>query len=126
MIGNYEFGPGPQDIKLLQNIASVAAMAHAPFIADASPAFFGIESFKELPNLKDLDAIFEGPQYAKWRSFRESEDARYVGLTLPKFLLRLPYGPDTVPAKTFNFKEDVSSGDDAFLWGNTAFAFATS
>ncbi|SDN24702.1 type VI secretion system protein ImpC [Desulfonauticus submarinus] len=124
MIGNYDFGPGPQDIKLLQNVASVAAMAHAPFIAAASPEFFGIDSFTELPNLKDLEAIFEGPQYAKWRSFRESEDARYVGLTLPKFLLRLPYGPDTVPAKTFNFKEDVSSGDDAFLWGNTAFAFA--
>ena len=124
MIANYDFGPGPQDIKLLQNVASVAAMSHAPFIAAASPEFFGIDSFTELPNLKDLESIFEGPQYAKWRSFRESEDARYVGLTLPKFLLRLPYGPDTVPAKSFNFKEDVSGGDDDFLWGNTAFAFA--
>ena len=124
MIANYDFGPGPQDIKLLQNVASVAAMSHAPFIAAASPEFFGIDSFTELPNLKDLESIFEGPQYAKWRSFRESEDARYVGLTLPKFLLRLPYGPDTVPAKNFNFKEDVSGGDDDFLWGNTAFAFA--
>ncbi|MGM0417342.1 MAG: type VI secretion system contractile sheath large subunit [Thermodesulfobacteriota bacterium] len=125
VIGNYDFGPGPQDIKLLQNIASVSAMSHAPFISAASPDFFGIESFEELPNLKDLQSIFEGPQYAKWKSFRESEDARYVGLTLPKFMLRLPYGEETVPAKSFSFKEDVSKGNNAFLWGNAAFAFAT-
>jgi len=125
VIGNYDFGPGPQDIKLLQNIASVSAMAHAPFISAASPDFFGIESFEELPNLKDLQSIFEGPQYAKWKSFRESEDARYVGLTLPKFMLRLPYGEETVPAKSFSFKEDVSKGNNDFLWGNAAFAFAT-
>ncbi len=124
MIANYEFGPGPQDLKLLQYVASVAAMAHAPFIASASPSFFGIESFTELPKLKDLKSIFEGPQYIKWQSFRESEDARYVGLTLPRFLLRLPYGPDTQPTKTFNYQESVERHED-YLWGNTAFAFAT-
>ncbi|MFP4257864.1 MAG: type VI secretion system contractile sheath large subunit [Desulfovermiculus sp.] len=124
MIANYDFGPGPQDIQLLQSLASVATMAHAPFIAAASKDFFGIDSWDKLPNLKDLHSIFEGPQYAKWQSFRESEDARSVGLTLPKFLLRLPYGSDTVPAKTFNFTEDVSDSDDNFCWGNTAFAFA--
>ncbi|MFO7875008.1 MAG: type VI secretion system contractile sheath large subunit [Desulfovermiculus sp.] len=124
MIANYDFGPGPQDIQLLQSVASVATMAHAPFIAAASKDFFGIDSWDKLPNLKDLHSIFEGPQYAKWQSFRESEDARSVGLTLPKFLLRLPYGPETAPAKTFNFVENVSESDDNFCWGNTAFAFA--
>lgn len=125
IIGNYDFGPGPQDMKLLQYVASVSSMAHAPFIAAAGTQFFGIEKWSELPNLKDLKSIFEMPQYAKWQSFRESEDARNVGLTLPKFLLRLPYGEDTLPAKTFNYKETVTDGDDDFCWGNTAFAFAS-
>lgn len=125
IVGNYDFGPGPQDMKLLQYCASVASMSHAPFIAAAGPDFFGIEKWSELPNLKDLKSIFEMPQYAKWQSFRESEDARNVGLTLPKFLLRLPYGPDTLPAKSFNYQEAVSDGDDDFCWGNTAFAFAS-
>ena len=125
MIANYDFGPGPQDMKLLQYVAGVSSMSHAPFIAAASPDFFGINSFEELPGLKDLRSIFEGPQYAKWQSFRTSEDSRYVGLTLPKFLLRLPYGPETVPAKTFNYQENVSDGDKDFCWGNTAFAFAS-
>ncbi|HQK89004.1 MAG TPA: type VI secretion system contractile sheath large subunit, partial [Acidobacteriota bacterium] len=125
MVGNYEFGPGSQDIRLLQNLASVATMAHAPFVAAAGSEFFGLDSFAGLPNLKDLKSIFEGPQYIKWQSFRESEDARYVGLTLPHFLLRLPYGQSTKPAKTFNYNEDVTGGDQSFLWGNAAFAFAS-
>ncbi|HNT99356.1 MAG TPA: type VI secretion system contractile sheath large subunit [Acidobacteriota bacterium] len=125
MVGNYEFGPGSQDIRLLQNMASVATMAHAPFVAAAGSEFFGLDSFAGLPNLKDLKSIFEGPQYIKWQSFRESEDARYVGLTLPHFLLRLPYGQTTKPAKTFNYNEDVTGGDKNFLWGNAAFAFAS-
>ena len=125
MIANYDFGPGPQDMKLLGYVASVSAMSHAPFIAAAAPQFFGVDSFEALPNLKDLKSILEMPQYTKWQSFRESEDSRYVGLTVPKFLLRLPYGPETVPAKTFSFKEDVSEGDDAFCWGNTSFALAS-
>lgn len=124
MIANYEFGPKPQDIQLLQYVASVAAMSHAPFIAAADKSFFGIDSWEALPDLKDLHSIFEMPQYAKWRSFRESEDARYVGLTLPKFLLRLPYGADTVPCKSFDFKEQAQDNSE-FCWGNTAFAFAT-
>ncbi len=125
MIANYEFGPGPQDIKLLQYCASVATMAHAPFIAAAGPQFFGLDSIEGLPNLKDLKSIFEGPQYAKWRSFRESEDSRYVGLTMPRFLLRLPYGEETNPVKAFNYEETVSGSHEHYLWGNTAFAFAT-
>lgn len=125
MIGNYEFGPGPQDVKLLQYVASVAAMSHAPFVAAAGPSFFGIEDFSQLPKLKDLKAILEGPQFIKWQSFRESEDARYVGLTIPRFLLRLPYGPNTVPVKAFNYQEDVSANHEHYLWGNTAFTFAS-
>jgi type VI secretion system protein ImpC len=125
MIANYEFGPGPQDIKLLQHAASVASVAHAPFIAAAGPQFFGEENFLRLPNLKDLKGIYEGPQFTKWNSFRESEDARSVGLTLPRFLLRLPYSQETNPIKSFNYTEDVRGGHDSFLWGNAAFAFAS-
>ncbi|MCW5201736.1 MAG: type VI secretion system contractile sheath large subunit [Candidatus Electrothrix communis] len=125
MIGNYDFGPGPQDIKLLQNIASVAAMAHAPFIAAAGPQFFNVEDFNELPNLKDLKSIFEGPKYIKWQAFRESEDSRYVGLAMPRFLLRLPYGPESNPIKSFDYEENVVANHNKYLWGNAAFAFAT-
>ena len=125
IVGNYEFGPGPQDVKLLSSLASVATMSHAPFIAAAGSEFFGLTDFAGLPNLKDLKSIFEMPQYAKWQGFRESEDARSVGLTLPHFLLRLPFGPDTQPVKGFNYKENVSDGNKDFLWGNSAFAFAS-
>jgi type VI secretion system protein ImpC len=125
IIANYEMNPGPQDIKLLQNVAAVASMAHAPFIASAGPEFFGVDDFSKLPNLKDLASIYEMPQFTKWNSFRESEDARFVGLTVPRFMLRLPYGPSTVPSKKFNYQEDVSAGNNSFLWGNASFAFAS-
>jgi type VI secretion system protein ImpC len=125
LLGNYDFGPGPQDVKLLQYVASVASMAHAPFVAAAGPQMFGLDSFNGLPDLKDLKSIFEGPQYTKWQSFRESEDARYVALTTPRFLLRLPYGPNTQPIKAFNYEEDVSASHEDYLWGNTAFTFAS-
>jgi len=125
MVGNFEFGPSAPDVKLLQNLASVATMSHAPFVAAAGAQFFGIDSFTGLPNLKDLKSIFEMPQYIKWQSFRESEDSRNVALALPHFLLRIPYGPDTKPVKGFNYKEDTTDGDGTFLWGNAAFAFAS-
>lgn len=125
MIANYDFGPGPQDVKLLQYVGSVAAMAHAPFIAAAGPQFFGLDDYEGLPNLKDLKSIFEGPQYTKWQAFRESEDSRYVCLTMPRFLLRLPYGEDTNPVKAFNYEENVKTSHQDYLWGNTSFAFAT-
>jgi type VI secretion system protein ImpC len=126
MVSNYDFGPGPQDMALLSKVASVAAMAHTPFIANAAPQMFGTDKFDDLPKLRDLQSIFEGPQYARWQAFRESEDARYVGLTLPRFLLRLPYGQNTVPTKAFNFEEDVVGKHDSYLWGNSAsIAFAT-
>ncbi len=125
LIGNYEFGAGPQDIRLLQHTAAVAAMAHTPFIAASAPDFFGIDDYTTLPNLKDIKSILEGPQYIKWQSFRETEDARYVGLALPRFLLRLPYGPETQPVRSFNYQEKVSASHEYYAWGNAAFAFAT-
>lgn len=125
LVGNYEFGPGPQDMQLLQSCASVAAMSHAPFITNADPKFFGSDSFTDLPRLKDLKSMFEGPQYARWNSFRDSEDARNVALCLPRFLLRLPYGQATVPSKSFNFEEDVIDQHESYLWGHASVAFAT-
>ena len=125
VFSNYEVGPNPQDITLLQKAAAIGAMSHAPFFAAAGPQFFGMKDFLGLPNLKDLDALFEGPQYTKWRSFRESEDARYVGLLCPNFLLRLPYGPNTTPVKMFNYQESVAGEHGSYLWGNSTFAFAT-
>ncbi len=122
---NFDFAPVPQDMQLLSKCASVAAMSHAPFIANASPQFFGSSSFESLPALKDLKSLFEGPQYARWHSFRDSEDARYVGLCLPRFLLRLPYGERTVPVKSFNFTEDVIGHHERYLWGYASNAFAT-
>jgi type VI secretion system protein ImpC len=125
MVANYDFGPGPQDIQLLQNVAAVAAMSHCPFIGNTAPQFFGEESFEPLPKLKDLQSLFEGPQYARWHAFRESEDARYVGLCMPRFLLRLPYGEKTIPVKSFNFNEECVGNHDAYLWGHASTAFAT-
>lgn len=124
IISNYAFNPGVQDMKLLQSVASVSAMSHAPFIAGAGPEFFGLDSFDGLPDLKDLESIFEGPQYAKWQAFRESEDSRNVGLTLPRFMLRQPYGEEN-PVKAFNYVEDVDDSNESFLWGNASYAMAS-
>ncbi|MCC6075338.1 type VI secretion system contractile sheath large subunit [Pseudomonas sp. GCM10022188] len=125
LIANYFFDPSAPDVKTLQYVASVASMAHAPFIAAAGPKFFGLESFTGLPDLKDLKDHFEGPQFAKWQNFREQEDARYVGLTVPRFLLRTPYDPHENPVKSFVYKESVSASHEHYLWGNTAYTFAT-
>lgn len=125
LIANYYFDPSAPDVKTLQYVASVATMSHAPFIASAGPKFFGLETFTGLPDLKDLKDHFEGPQFAKWQSFREQEDARYVGLTVPRFLLRNPYDPEDNPVKTFVYKENVANSHEHYLWGNTAYAFAS-
>jgi len=122
---NYDFGPGPQDVDLLRKVASVASMSHVPVLANGSPEFFGDTSFRNLPNLKDLKSMFEGPQYARWHGFRESEDARYVGLCMPRFLLRVPYGEKTIPVKSFNFSEDVIDHHDRYLWGYASNALLT-
>lgn len=126
LVGDYEFSNHPQDLSLLEKIAQVASAAHAPFISAASSQLFGWDSFSELSEVRDLAKIFDRTEYAKWRSFRESEDSRYVGLTLPHTLMRLPYGKATVPTETFNFEEDVDGKDHKkYLWGNAAYSFAT-
>ncbi len=125
IFANYEMSPSNEDIDLLNNVSAVAAMAHAPFFAAAGPSFVGETTFLTLPNLKDLQAILEGPEFARWHGFREAEDARYVGLTLPRFLLRLPYGRETLPVKQFDYEESVIGNHQAYLWGNTSFALAT-
>ncbi|HAQ73767.1 type VI secretion system contractile sheath large subunit [Stutzerimonas nitrititolerans] len=125
LIANYFFDPSAPDVKTLQYVASVASMSHAPFVAAAGPKFFGLESFTGLPDLKDLKDHFEGPQFAKWQSFREQEDARYVGLTVPRFLLRNPYDPEDNPVKSFVYKENVANSHEHYLWGNTAYTFAS-
>lgn len=126
LVGDYEFTRHPQDIGLLEKISNVAAAAHAPFISAASSQLFGWDSFTELNGPTSLAKIFEGAEYAKWRSFRESEDSRYVGLCLPHVLMRLPYGKDTSPVEAFHFEEDVDGTDHAkYLWGNAAYAFAS-
>ncbi len=124
IVANYAFGPKAPDISLMQSLASVSAMSHAPTIAAAGPEFFGLDSFEGLPAMKDLESVFEGPQYAKWQSFRESDDSRNIALTLPRFLLRQPYGEEN-PIKEFNYTENVTGSQEKFLWGNSSFAFAT-
>jgi type VI secretion system protein ImpC len=126
LIGDYEFSNHPQDMAMLERISNVAAAAHAPFISAASPHLFGWDTFSDLVEVRDLAKIFDRTEYLKWRSFRESEDSRYVGLCLPHTLMRLPYGQDTQPTETFNFEEDVDGTDHKkYLWGNAAYSFGT-
>jgi type VI secretion system protein ImpC len=123
LIGDYEFGRMAQDISTLEKISNVAAAAHAPFIAAASPRLFDFESFTEIGVPRDLAKSFETAELTKWRGFRASEDSRYVSLVLPHILLRVPYGPDTVPVDAFNFVENVDGKDHSkYLWGNAAYA----
>ena len=123
LIGDYEFGNTPQDLALLEKVSGVAAAAHAPFISAASPSMFNWDSFTELGGPRDLAKSFQGAEYAKWRSFRESEDSRYAALALPHILMRLPYGKDTVPVDSFEFEEEVDGADHSkYLWGNAAYA----
>jgi type VI secretion system protein ImpC len=126
LIGDYEFGNHPQDLALLESLSQVASAAHAPFISAASSEMFGWDEFHEMTEVRDISKIFDRTEYAKWRSFRESEDSRYVGLTLPHVLGRVPYGAATKPTETFNFEEDVDGTDHKkYLWSNAAYAMGT-
>jgi type VI secretion system protein ImpC len=124
MISNYEIENTPQDIALLQQVSKVAAASHCPFIGSVGPKFFGKESMEEWKKIPDLEAHMDMIDYTKWNSFRDTEDARYIGLTFPRFMLRLPYGSDTIPVKSFNYEEDVVADHESYLWGNPAFPFA--
>ena len=126
LVGDYEFTRHPQDIALLDQMSHVAAAAHAPFISAASSQLLNLDSYTDLGLPRDMAKTFDTVEYAKWRSFRESEDSRYVGLAMPHILMRLPYGPETVPVQSFNFTEDVDGKDHSkYLWGNAAYALAT-
>jgi type VI secretion system protein ImpC len=126
IIANYEFSNNPQDIALLNNSSKIAASCHAPFIGSVGQDFLGLRSIEELTTIPDVAPLFETPEFTKWNAFRDTEDSRYVGLTLPRFLLRLPYGEETTPAKTFNYSEKVSGEDhNKYLWGNGSFAMAS-
>ncbi|HVE57377.1 MAG TPA: type VI secretion system contractile sheath large subunit [Pyrinomonadaceae bacterium] len=126
LIGDYEFGNHPQDLALLESLSQVAAAAHAPFISAASSEMFGWDEFSEMTEVRDISKIFDRTEYAKWRSFRESEDSRYVGLTLPHVLGRVPYGAATKPTENFNYEEDVDgTNHKKYLWSNAAYAMGT-
>lgn len=126
VISSYEFDNSPQDIALLRNISRVAAASHMPFIGAVGPAFFLKNSMEEVAAIKDIGNYFDRAEYIKWKAFRETDDARYIGLTMPNVLGRLPYGPDTVPVRNFNYVEAVKGPDhDKYLWTSAAFAFAT-
>jgi type VI secretion system protein ImpC len=123
LIGDYEFGRGPEDIELLERVSQVAAAAHAPFLSAATPDLFNLDSFTQLDAPRDLAKIFDTTEYAKWKSFRQSEDSRYVGLTLPHVLVRQPYGRDGVSIEGFAYEEGVDGTDHSkYLWGNAAYA----
>jgi len=125
LVGDYEWGRHPQDVATLEKLSNVAAAAHAPFISAASPKLFDWGSYTEMPGPRDLAKGFETAELTKWRSFRESEDSRYVALSMPHILMRIPYGPDTKPVEEFNFVENVDGKDHAkYLWGNSAYAMA--
>ena len=126
LIGDYQFGKHPEDIELLERISQTAAGAHAPFLSAASPDFFNLESYATLDAPRDLSKVFDNTEYAKWKSFRASEDSRYVGLTAPRMLLRLPYGKNTKTIEAFQYEEDVDGSDhNKYLWGNSAFALGS-
>ena len=125
LVGDYYFDHSPQDVEMLGGIAQVAAAAHAPFISAANSTLMGMDSWNELANPRDLAKIFSTPEYASWRSLRESDDAKYLGLTMPRTLARLPYGAKTNPVDEFDFEEDTTGADSSkYTWQNAAYAMA--
>jgi type VI secretion system protein ImpC len=123
LIGDYSFDHSPEDVKMLGNIGQISAAMHAPFIAGVAPSVMGMDSWQELSNPRDLTKIFQTAEYASWRSLRDSEDSRYIGLAMPRFLSRLPYGAKTVPLEEFAFEEDTEGADhNKYVWSNAAYA----
>jgi type VI secretion system protein ImpC len=126
LVADYHFDNSGPDVDLLTQMAKISAAAHAPFIAGADPAVMLMESWQELANPRDLTKIFQTPEHAAWRSLRESEDSRYVGLAMPRFLARAPYGAKTNPVEEFDFEEDTAGADSSkYAWANAAYAMAT-
>lgn len=126
LMGDYYFDHSPQDVELLGQIAQISAASHAPFIAGVSPSTLQMDSWAELANPRDLTKIFSTPDYAAWRSLRESDDSKYIGLAMPRFLSRLPYGSKTDPVDEFDFEEDTEAANSGnYTWSNAAYAMAT-
>ena len=126
LVGDYYFDHGPQDVEMLGELAKISSAAHCPFIAGASPTILQMDSWQELSNPRDLTKVFTTPEYAAWRSLRDSEDAQYLGLAMPRFLSRLPYGQKTNPVEGFAFEEETAGGDHSkYGWSNSAYAMAT-
>jgi type VI secretion system protein ImpC len=126
LVGDYEFSKHPEDMELLEKVSQVAAAAHAPFLSAASSELLNMESYTNLDQPRDIGKIFDSTEYAKWKGFRESDDSKYVALTCPRVLMRLPYGRDTAPVEGFNFEEGVDGTDHSkYLWGNAAYALAS-
>jgi type VI secretion system protein ImpC len=125
MVGDYEFGRGPEDLELLEKVGQVASAAHAPFLSAASPQLLNLGDYTQLGAPRDMSKIFDSTEYAKWKSFRQSDDSRYVALTLPHILMRQPYGQDTKQIEAFAYEEAVDGRDHSkYLWGNAAFGLA--
>jgi type VI secretion system protein ImpC len=126
LVGDYEFSKHPEDLELLEKMSQVAAAAHAPFLSAASPELLNMPSFTGLDQPRDVAKIFDSTEYAKWKSFRQSEDSKYVCLACPHILMRLPYGRDTKPVEGFSYEEGVDGTDHTkYLWGNAAYALGT-
>jgi type VI secretion system protein ImpC len=126
LVGDYYFDHTPPDVELLGEMSQIAAAAHTPFISGTSPTVMQMGSWQELANPRDLTKIFTTPEYAAWRSLRESEDSRYLGLAMPRYLARLPYGAKTNPVEEFAFEEDTGAADhNKYTWANAAYAMAT-
>lgn len=125
LVGDYHFDHSPPDCELLGEMTKIAAASHAPFIAGAGPSLMQFDSWQELSNPRDLTKIFTTPEYAAWRSLRDSEDSRYLGLAMPRFLARLPYGAKTSPVEEFDFEEDTDGSEHGkYTWANSAYAMA--
>jgi type VI secretion system protein ImpC len=125
LVGDYHFDHTPPDVEMLSEMAKIAAAAHAPFVTGAAPSVMQMESWQELANPRDLTKIFGTPEYAAWRSLRESDDARYLAMCMPRFLARLPYGAKTNPVDEFAFEEDTEGSDHSkYSWSNAAYAMA--
>ena len=126
LVGDFHFDHSPQDVELLGEMAKISAACHSPFIAGVAPSVMQMDSWQELTNPRDLTKIFQTPEYAPWRSLREADDSKYIGLAMPRFLSRLPYGAASDPVEEFAFEEDVEGADSTkYCWANAAYAMAT-
>jgi type VI secretion system protein ImpC len=125
LVGDYEFGRGPEDMELLAKVAQVASAAHAPLLSAASPELMNLSDFTQLNSIRDMSKVYDNTEFAKWKSFRESDDSRYVALTLPHILMREPYGHESRTIEAFSYEEGVDGRDHSkYLWGNAAYALA--